>query len=56
MVRSDLKAHPKVLTCILEGKGLGEAAVLPYWKLEEVPFLQGGIFHPSAVAVLMEVT
>lgn len=56
MVRSDLKVHPKMLTSILQRKGLGEADVLPYWKLEEVSFLQAGIFHPTAVVVLVKVT
>ena len=52
MVRSDLKVHPKMLTSILQGKGSGEAGGHPYWKLEEVSFLQAGIFHPTAVVVL----
>lgn len=56
MARSDLKAHLKMLTSILQGRGFGETDVLPCWKLEEVSFLQAGIFHPTSAVVLMKVT
>lgn len=34
----------------------GKGAVLPYWKLEEVSFLQAVVVQPTAVVVLIKVT
>lgn len=39
----------------LQKKGFGEANVLPHWKLEEVSLLKAGRFHPTVVALLMNV-
>lgn len=50
MVRWNLKAHPKMPTCILEGKGLEEAAVLPYWKLSGISSGSYNAAHSSDCA------
>lgn len=47
---TDLKVHPKT-----QGKGLEEADVLLYWKVEEVSFFQAGILHPTAAVMLRKV-
>lgn len=60
MVRSDLKAHPKMLASIFQGKGLGEADVFPYWKRgavlssgRHISPLSSGCANGSYLAVCM---
>lgn len=48
MVRLDFKVNSKMLISVLQGKGLGEVDVLPYWKLEEVAFLQARHISPCS--------